>query len=182
MRDEDDGGVDRLELALEPLEVLDVEMVRRLVEEEQVGAAGERARERCARQLTARERAERPVELVVREAEAAYGGGCAIAPGPAARVLESSLRLGVPAESRVVVRSLRHRGLEPAQVVLDLEQVPGARECVVAERDVELERWALVVERDAGSLGEGELPALDRRLAGDRAQQRRLPRAVRTRE
>jgi hypothetical protein len=43
--DEDDGRVDRLELALEPFEVLDVEVVRGLVEEEQVGAPRERARE-----------------------------------------------------------------------------------------------------------------------------------------
>ena len=34
MRDEDDGGVDRLQLALEPFEAGDVEVVRRLVEEQ----------------------------------------------------------------------------------------------------------------------------------------------------
>ena len=70
MGDEDHRGVDRLELPLEPLEVLDVEVVRRLVEEQEVGPAREDARERGPRQLPAGERPERPVELVLGEAEA----------------------------------------------------------------------------------------------------------------
>ena len=41
---------------LEPLDRLDVEVVRRLVEQQQVGLRGERAGERGARQLAARER------------------------------------------------------------------------------------------------------------------------------
>jgi hypothetical protein len=39
--DEDDRRVERLELALEPFEVLHVEVVRRLVQQEQVGASGQ---------------------------------------------------------------------------------------------------------------------------------------------
>ena len=45
MRDEDHRRVDRLQLALEPLQVLDVEVVGRLVEEQEVGCAGTRASE-----------------------------------------------------------------------------------------------------------------------------------------
>src|SRR3954464_3530938 len=45
---------------LEPLERLDVEVVRRLVEQEQVGLGGERAGERGARERAAREGRERP--------------------------------------------------------------------------------------------------------------------------
>ncbi len=56
VRDEDHRRVERLQLALEPLEARDVEMVRRLVEQQQVGVAAERARERGARQLAAGER------------------------------------------------------------------------------------------------------------------------------
>ena len=66
MRDEDDRGVERLQLLLEPLEALDVEVVRRLVEQQQVGIAGERAGERGAGQLSAGERLERPVEVARR--------------------------------------------------------------------------------------------------------------------
>ena len=160
VRDEDHGRVDRLELALEPFEVLDVEVVRRLVEEEQVGAAGERSRERRPRQLTAGERAERAVEVVVGEAEPSHGCSCAIAPGPAPGVLESSLRLRVAAQRRLVVGAFRHGGLQAAQLALDVQQVTGAGERVLAERDVELERRPLVVERDPCPLREGELAAL----------------------
>ena len=42
---EDHGGVEGLELALEPLDALDVQVVGRLVEEQEVGIAGKRARQ-----------------------------------------------------------------------------------------------------------------------------------------
>ena len=45
MRHEDDRRVEGLQLLLEPLEILDVEVVRRLVEQQQVGIARERARQ-----------------------------------------------------------------------------------------------------------------------------------------
>ena len=105
--DEDHGSVDRRQLALEPFEALDVEVVRRLVEQEQIGVARERAAERGARQLAARERLELPVEVVVVEAEPAQHRGGAVAPVPAARVLEPRLRLAVAAHGRVVVGAAR---------------------------------------------------------------------------
>ena len=180
--DEDDGRVDRLELALEPLEVLDVEVVRGLVEQEQVRATCECARERGPRQLPAGERAERPVEVVVVESQPAHRRGCALAPRPAAGVLEPRLRLGVPPKRRIVVCAVGHGGLETSQLVLDLEQVTCAGERVLAERDVELERWALIVERDSRALRECELAALERRLPRDRPQERGLAGTVRARE
>ena len=112
VRDEDHCRIDRLELALEPFEVLHVEVVRRLVEEEQVRAARESARERGTGQLAAGERPERSVEIVVGEAEAANGRGRSVAPCPTACVLESRLRLCVPPQCRCVVRAFRHRFLE----------------------------------------------------------------------
>ena len=45
VRDKDHGCVDRLERLLEPLDVVDVEVVGRLVQEKQVGIAAEGARE-----------------------------------------------------------------------------------------------------------------------------------------
>src|SRR5439155_22778615 len=56
VRDDDDPGVERLELSLQPLEGFDGEVVRRLVEQEQVRIAAERSRQRCTCQLSARER------------------------------------------------------------------------------------------------------------------------------
>ena len=182
VRDEDDGGVDRRQLALEPLEALDVEVVRRLVEQQQVGVARERAAERGARQLAARERLELPVEVVVAEAEPAQHRRGAVAPVPAAGVLEPRLRLAVAAHRRVVVHPARHRLLELAQLLLDPDEVGGARERVLAQRQAPVARRALVVERDPGALLQRELAALDRRLADDRAQQRRLAGAVLARE
>jgi hypothetical protein len=136
MRDQDHRRVERFELPLEPLEVADVEVVRRLVEEKQVGAARERARKRRARQLAAGEGAEGPIEVVLREAETANRGCGAIAPGPTARVLEASLSLRIAPERGVVVRALCHRQLERPELVLDREQVACAAQRVLAKRDV----------------------------------------------
>ena len=74
--------------------LLHVEVVRRLVEEQQIGAPGERARKRGARQLAAGERAERPVEIVLREAEAAH------APRPRGRARPSRPRARAAPEPR----------------------------------------------------------------------------------
>ena len=56
MGDGDDGALVRLEEALEPGDRLGVEMVRRLVEQEQVRRREEQARERDPAALAARER------------------------------------------------------------------------------------------------------------------------------
>ena len=111
--DEDHCRVDRLQLALEPFEAGDVEVVRRLVEQEEVGVAAEGAGERGARQLAAGEGGEWAVEVGRREPEVARDGVEALAPGIAARVLEARLGLGVEAKhGRIVVARghLRLRG------------------------------------------------------------------------
>ena len=123
VRDEDHRRVERLQLALEPLEARDVEVVRRLVQQQQVGVAAERARERRARQLAAREGAQRPVEALVCEAEAAHDRGRVVAPAVAARVLEPGLRLGVAVHRQLVVDAARHRLLELRQLLLEPDEV-----------------------------------------------------------
>ena len=69
--DQHDRRVDRRQALLEPFQRLDVEVVGRLVEQQQVRIAGERARERAAGQLAAREGAQLAVEVVLVKAEAA---------------------------------------------------------------------------------------------------------------
>jgi hypothetical protein len=91
--DQDHGGVDRLELTLEPLEALHVQMVRRLVEEQQVRIARERPRERGPGQLAARERGERPVVVLVDETEPAEDALDALTPRIAPGMLEPRLGL-----------------------------------------------------------------------------------------
>ena len=90
--DHDDRGVERLELGLQPLERVDVEVVRRLVEQEQVGLGGERAGQRGARELAAGEARELAVEGVVGEAEVVEHRRRAVAPRVAAAVLELALQ------------------------------------------------------------------------------------------
>ena len=82
--DEDDGGIEVDEVALEPLQRGNVEMVRRLVEQQQVGAGGERAGQRGAGQLAAGEGREPAPGRLLAEAEAAEHGEHVVAPAVAA--------------------------------------------------------------------------------------------------
>ena len=154
-------------------------MVRRLVEQQQIRIAAEHPRERRARQLAARERVEQAVEVLLAEAEAARDRADALAPRVTARVLEPRLRLRVAAHRLRGVLARRHRLLELPQLLLDRDEIGGAGEDVVAQRQPALQRGALVVERDARALRERELAAVHLALAGEHAQQRRLAGAVR---
>ena len=116
------------------------------------------------------------------KAEPSEARGRPLAPVPAAGVLEPALRLGVSAERRALVVSAGHRGLERPQIVFERDQVRSAGQRVLTQRQPLLQRRALVVERDARALREGDLSGGHARLAHEHAQQRRLPRAVRARE
>src|SRR5262249_58872516 len=125
---------------------------------------------------------QRAVELVLAEAQASEHGGRAVAPRVAAGVLEPGLRLGVARERRLSMVAAGHCLLEPVQLLLGLDQVARARERVLAQRQAAVDRRPLVVERDPRALREGELAAVNLALADEHSQQRRLPRAIRTRE
>src|SRR5205807_6434637 len=156
-----------------------VEVVRRLVEKQEIGVAAQSARERGAGQLTAGEGGERAVEVGVDEAEAANDRARALAPVVAARVLKTRLRVRVAPERRFAMVAVGHRRLEPAQLLLRRDEVGRAREDVLTQRELALERRALVVESDAGPLLERELAALELGLADEDADQRRLAGPVR---
>src|SRR5687767_11568801 len=115
MGNQDHGGIEVCQVPLEPLERGDVEVVGGLVEKEQVGIAGERARQRGAGELAAGEAAERPVELVVLEAEAVEGLDRLRTPVPAAGVLQAGLYNGIAMKEVRRVGVLCHRMLEAAQ-------------------------------------------------------------------
>ena len=157
-------------------------MVRGLVEEQQVGVAGERPGERGARQLAAGEGRKPPIELLVGEAEAVERPDCPRAPVPATRVLQAGLGARVAVEERAFVGPLGHLELDAAEVLLERDQVAAAGEDVVAQAEISLARRALVVQRGARALLEGELAAVDAGLAGDHSQERGLPGAVAARE
>src|SRR4051794_40222535 len=94
-------------------------------------------------------------------------------------MLEPRLSLGVPAQERGVVLARRHALLEGAQLGLDGREVGGAGEHVVTERAARLIGRALVMQRDARAFLPRQLAALERDLARERPQQRRLSGAVR---
>ena len=153
-------------------------MVGRLVEQQQVGVAGQRARQRGARQLAAGERLQARSRCASRK------------PSPWSIALTPSRQLyppacssracarGVGVERRLVGGAAGHRLLELGEVRLERDQLGAALEHVVAQRQVALARRALVVQRDAHVLGQHELAAVDERLARQHPQQRRLARAV----
>ena len=93
-------------------------MVGGLVEQQQVGLRREHARQRRARQLAARERAERPVGVLDLEAEAAQDLLEARAPRVAADGFELGLRVRVRAQHVVARVAGRHAALQLAQPVL----------------------------------------------------------------
>jgi phytoene/squalene synthetase len=97
-------------------------------------------------------------------------------------MLEPSLGLGVAAERRVVVSALGHRLLQRGQLVLDGHQLRRAGEDVVAQGEVTVAWRALIVQRHLGALAQHELAEVDRRLAGEHPQQRRLARPVAARQ
>ena len=182
VRDDQNACVERLQLALQPLEALDVEVVRGLIEQQQVGVAAERTRKRGTCQLAAGERLQPAVEMLVAKTEAAQDRRRALAPVVASRMLEPRLRLAVAAHRRVGVIALRHRLFEPPELVLEREQVGCAGEDVLAQAQPALERRPLVVQCDAGAFLERKVAALQARLPHQRAEERRLAGAVRAGE
>ena len=124
MRHDDDPSVERLQLALEPFEALDVEVVRRLVEEQQVGIAAERRASDARVSSPPEKLVERPLEIGVDEKpRSASRESSALAPGVASGMLEASLRLRVAAQRRRAVIARCHRLLEPAELLLGCGEV-----------------------------------------------------------
>ena len=145
VRDDDAGGPEILELLLQPLQVRDVEMVRRLVEEKEVGLADERTGERRLRHLSAGECLEEDAEICVGEPETAGDRGGTLPPDVTSRVLEALLSAGVGRERLRVVRAPRHRLLQAAQVGLQLERLARAADHVGLQAQIEIEWRSLVV-------------------------------------
>ena len=114
VRDEHERAVVRLEELLQPVDGRQVEVVRRLVEQQEVRLGCEDSRKLGAHPPPARERRERLLELLRREAESAKCDLHASLDVVAAKVFEARLQLSVPLHLLRVgeVRlELRHLGL-----------------------------------------------------------------------
>ena len=153
-------------------------MIGWLVEQEQVRVGREGPGQRGPRELAAREGVEAAVEVGVDEPEAVERCQCALAPVPAARVLQASLVARVAVEKLAVVWALGHLDLGPAQPLLQRHELGAARQHVLAQAEISLPRRALIVERHPRALLERELAAVDRCLGSQHPQQRGLAGAV----
>ena len=116
MRDDDERAVPARERLLELLDRLEVAVVRRLVEHEQIGLDQQERRERGPRRLASGEAVERPVEV---EAEPERRAGrrrprVEIAAADAVRPDQPDARAGTDLERRVLEDDLCSVGLRDA--------------------------------------------------------------------
>ena len=111
--DDHERPAPRGEVAREPVDALDVEVVRGLVEEEQLGMAEQELRERDAPPLAARQRRDRRVEALREAAERDA------AEQPVEHVAEAGvgrpLVVGAPADELVADRARRRRARRPGR-------------------------------------------------------------------
>ena len=180
--DQDDRSVHLAQIALEPLERLDVEVVGRLVEEQEVGLRGERPSERGPGELAAGEAREVALELGVAEAEAPDRRPGLVPPAVAARMLEPSLGRSRRRRASPRVASVAIRSSSAPKLALDLQHPVEPRDHVLRQRDAAGPGRALVVERHARAPLERDPPGVGRDLARQDPQQGRLARAVAARE
>ena len=97
-----DRGVGARELLLEPLQGSDVEMVRRLVQKQEIGVAGQGAGKRATRQLAAGEGVQGPVEVVLGEPEPPHDGHRPAAPVISPGVLQPRLGARIVVQRRLI--------------------------------------------------------------------------------
>ena len=104
-------------MCFEPFQSGDVEVVRGLVEQQQVRTAGERAPERGAGQLPSREGLQLTIEhRVVCESKAVQRGQSTLAPRVTPGVLERRLGVGVCRQRGLLVITVGHFLFEPLQL------------------------------------------------------------------
>ena len=165
------------QVRLEPLERADVEMVGRLVEQQQVGLGRQRPGKRGAGELAAGERRERAVELGVDEAETAQRDVDPVAPAVAARMLEASLGVGVGVERRLVggPAAIAPRARDSSASISPIQR---GRPRTYSRRVAPAARRALIVQSDPHALAEHDLAGVGPDLAGEHPQQGRLAAAV----
>ena len=179
MRDDEDGAAHASDEALEQGEPGEVEVVRRLVEQEDVEAREEDPRQRRSRGLAAGERLERLVERLGPEPHLREDGGGPRGEVVAAEGEEAVERLG---RGRGELRLLLEAGRELVELRLGLGHAGALRE-VAAQR---LTRRGLVLLREVadGERGRRAADAARVRLLepGQDPEERRLADPVRADE
>ena len=171
MAHQDDGAGVRREVLLEPVDGLDVEVVRRLIEQQHLGRAEQQPGERDAHPPAAGERAEWAAHLVGREAQAGQDrGGAALGGVRLARdqpVLDLAEALD---DGEVVVRRvvgvLLHRARQLFGLRLQADDVVEGVQRLVQGRDGQvLLLGVLAQEPHCGAAFVDDVAFLDRLLA-----------------
>ena len=167
------------EESLQPFERRDVEMIRRLVEQEDVRVVEEEPGKTEACPLASGKRGHLAIaQCIEPEAakDSAYGGLEVIATG----VLELMLSFGVPLEELLV--SGPKTRLELVHLGLELAQMRGRTTGVLFDRPGSLEKDLLLHKADARAAGDRNVPRVGGVEARRDAQQRGLPHPVRPHE
>ncbi len=166
VRDDDQRAVERRQEALEPLEALGVEVVRRLVEQQHVRLAEQRRGQQRAGLLAARQALERRVARQVLDAQAP---ACVLDP-----------RLRSPAAGRLDALERAPVGLQRVRVRERTKRVPGRARRSAQQVVERAGRRLLRQVAGAHAGGERDRAAVGPLVPGEQAQQRRLAGAVGT--
>ena len=176
VRDEHERAVVGLQELLQPLDGRQVEVVRRLVQQQEVGLRREDARELRAHTPATGERLERLGEVLGREAEAAERDLHARLDVVAAQMLELRLKLAVAPH----LHGIREVGLQRLHLCLHLREAGDAAQGIVEQRLLgRVGRRVLPREADARARLDDEFARVRRHLAEDDLEERRLARTVR---
>ena len=163
--------------AFEPDDRLDVEMVGRLVHQQDVGPAEQHARHRDAHLPAARERADVAVDPLVVEAEAVQHLARLRLEAVAAEVLVFLLHFAEAREDAVHVAGLRrvaHRVLQRLELVMQIAEAPAAGDGFVEHRAARHLLDVLAEVADGQLLRHRHVALVGRLLADDHPEQRGL--------
>ena len=159
MRHENHGVRVAGQVFLEPVPRVEVEMVGRLVEQQQSGAAEQQLRQGDAHLPAARERLARPVEVLGGESQPAQNGGDLQIDAEALQPAEGLLQLAVPGEHRGVIRLVG--GIVGHLLFERLDLRPHVEERLEGQASFFDERPAAVVQTVLRQIPDGEAGGLD---------------------
>ena len=165
------------EEVLQPLQRRHIEVVRGFVEEQNVGVIEQQAREPETGSLATRERRDLAIDETA-EAEPAKDPPERRLEVVPARVLEVMLGIGIAFERRRI--AARDLLLETPQLALELTEMRGRATRVLDDRARRILEELLPQETDPGAARERDGAAVGRIETGRDAQQRGLPRPIRT--
>ena len=181
MRNDDKGVLVIRQVVLEPLDVLGVEVVRRLVEQQDFRVLEQELRQEDLRALAARELVHLAVKADVAQAEAACDLFDARVNRIVAARLEDVLYIADVLHELVhfLWRCLPHLVVGRKHLLLERHEVVECRAQRFPDRHARLQRRMLVKIPDLCALRPGHLPRIRRQLARDDCHERRLALAIR---